>query len=143
VVELELIKLHEGNIDLLNQFLQNAGSSLQTFRYFQKRSIESIFNHLITYVLKDGNQVIGYGHLENEHNKFWLGISLIESAKGKGFGIMIINCLIESAKKIKIPVLYLAVDKVNIAAINLYKKVGFIEFENLNEQVQLMELKLG
>lgn len=79
----ELIRLNVENIDLVNQFLKNAGSSLQTFRYFQKRNIDSVHNHLVTYVLKERNQVIGYGHLENEDNRVWLGISLIESAKEK------------------------------------------------------------
>ncbi|MHA8087408.1 N-acetyltransferase family protein [Aquirufa sp. Wall-65K1] len=142
MVGIEIVALNVENIDLLNQFLSNAGSSLQTFRYFQKRSINTIQNHLITYVLKENEQVIGYGHLEREDNKVWLGISLIESAKGKGFGLMMMNSLIEAARKMDIPLLYLSVDKINLAAINLYKKVGFTEHEDLNEHVLLMELRL-
>jgi RimJ/RimL family protein N-acetyltransferase len=129
-------------MDLLNQFLKNAGSSLQTFRYFQKRSIDSVYNHLVTYILKETDQVIGYGHLENEDNRVWLGISLIESAKGKGFGLFIMNSLVESAKKMQVHTLYLSVDKINSAAINLYKKVGFIESKDLNEHVFMMEMKI-
>jgi len=138
----ELVKLNIENIDLVNQFLKNAGSSLQTFRYFQKRNIDSVHNHLVTYVLKERDQVIGYGHLENEDNRVWLGISLIESAKGKGFGLFMMNSLVESAKKMQIPTLYLSVDKINFAAINLYKKVGFWESEDLNEHVLMMEMKI-
>lgn len=52
------------------------------------------------------------------------------------------NSLVESAKKMQIPTLYLSVDKINFPAINLYKKVGFIESQDLNEHVLMMEMKI-
>lgn len=135
----EIVELNAVNIDLLNQFLTNAGSSLQTFRYFQKRSINSIDNHLITYVLKEKEQVIGYGHLERENNKVWLGISLIESAKGKGFGLMMMNSLLDFARIQQIHQVHLSVDKVNLMAIKLYEKLGFIKIDELSEKSFLMK----
>ena len=142
MVKHESLELKNANIDLTNQFLLNAGRSLKAFRYFDKRSVEKIYNHLITTVLIKGNQVIGYGHLEREIEKVWLGIALIESQLGKGYGLYLISALIVSARDMNLQTLHLSVDKVNLGAIRLYEKVGFIKIDDLNENTFLMKMEL-
>lgn len=142
MVKTEIVELKSANVNLINQFLLNAGSSLKTFRYFEKRSLETIQNHLITYVLVKENQVIGYGHLEREIDKVWLGIAISESQLGKGFGLYLMNTLVDFARKLQIKTLHLSVDKVNLGAIKLYEKVGFLKINELNENSFLMKMEL-
>jgi len=142
MVKTETLEIKTANIDLVNQFLLNAGSSLLTFRYFEKRNPEIIQSHLKTNVLIKEKKVIGYCHLEREKNKVWLGIAIVESQLGKGYGLLLINDIINSATKFHIKLLYLSVDKVNLGAIKLYEKVGFNKVNELNEISILMEMKL-
>ena len=142
MVKTEIVEVKSANVNLINQFLLNAGSSLKTFRYFEKRSLETIQNHLITYALVKEDQVIGYGHLEKEIDKVWLGIAIIESQLGKGFGFYLMNTLVDFARKLQIKTLHLSVDKVNLGAIKLYEKVGFFKIDELNENSYLMKMKL-
>ena len=52
----------------VKQFLSNAGKSLETFRYFAKRPLSAMENHLLTLLALDGNTPIGYGHLDKDEN---------------------------------------------------------------------------
>jgi RimJ/RimL family protein N-acetyltransferase len=142
MVKVETLEIITANINLIKQFLLNAGSSLQTFRYFEKRNLEIIHKHLLTNVLLKEKKVIGYGHLEMEKDKVWLGIAIVESQLGMGFGLYLMNSLIDSAKKLQIKLLYLSVDKVNIGAIKLYEKVGFFKVDELNNNSFLMKKEL-
>ena len=142
MVKIESLELKIGNISLINQFLINAGRSLETFRYFEKRSLESINSHLITYVLIKEMQVIGYGHLERENEKVWLGIAIVESQMGMGYGLYMMDSLLDFARKQQIGQVHLSADKVNIGAIKLYEKVGFINIEELSEKAFLMKKEL-
>ena len=142
MVKKEKLEIKDGNIDLLNQFITNAGVSLKTFRYFEKRNLDIIKNHLVTNILIKDRKAIGYGHLEKENNNIWLGIAIVESQLGKGYGLFLINSLIKTARKLKLEVINLSVDKVNYGAISLYEKVGFIITEEMNEKSLLMKLHL-
>lgn len=142
MVNTKTLEIKTADVNLVNQFLLNAGSSLLTFRYFEKRSPEIIQNHLKTNVLIKDKKVIGYCHLEREKDKVWLGIAIAESQLGMGFGLYLINALLNSARKLQIKLLYLSVDKVNFGAIKLYEKVGFTKVDELNENSFLMKMNL-
>lgn len=142
MVKAETVEIITANINLIKQFLLNAGSSLQTFRYFEKRNLEIIYKHLLTNVLLKEKKVIGYGHLEMEKDKVWLGIAIVESQLGMGFGLYLMHSLLDSARKLQIKQLYLSVDKVNIGAINLYEKIGFFKVDELNNNSFLMKKEL-
>lgn len=142
MVNTKTLEIKTADVNLVNQFLLNAGSSLLTFRYFEKRSPEIIQNHLKTNVLIRDEKVIGYCHLEREKDKVWLGIAIAESQLGMGFGLYLINALLNSARKLQIKLLYLSVDKVNFGAIKLYEKVGFTKVDELNENSFLMKMNL-
>lgn len=83
---MKLKRINKENISLLNNFIQNAGSSLNYFRYYNKRDFTVIKNHLVTYVIEENGNALAYGHLDKEGDLIWLGTCVIESAIGKGLG---------------------------------------------------------
>lgn len=130
---------------LLQQFIDEAGSSLQSFRYFSKRPLAVIKNHACTFLLMDENIPVAYGHLdiedeatiaancgsEEKNNKpvnktIWLGVAVSEAHVGLGLGAMMMYKLIAFAKENAIPKIRLSVDNTNTAAIKMYEKMGFI-----------------
>jgi len=129
------------NLDLKN-FINNAGNSLETFRYFNKRSVESIVNHAVTILGYFNDIPVAYGHLDKENEDIWLGICVSENYKNKGFGKLIMSELIKYGNDHKIKKIKLIVDKNNINAINLYEKFNFFIVDNFKENVYLMELNL-
>lgn len=138
----ELVSIKEiGNSDyvLLDKFLQNAGRSLSSFRYFNSRPTSVIENHLVTAVLIHNNAAVGYGHLEKVSDVIWLGIAVSENMIGKGFGKLIMSFLVTRADEMNLPHITLTVDKSNIKAIKLYTHFGFLYVRDINEHVQLMD----
>lgn len=121
----ELIRITLENCNLIRLFLDNAGDSLISFRYFNSREINIVNNHIITYLLKVNGIISGYGHLEIENDKVWLGLAVIEQQKGKGYGKYLIIHLLEFARLNNIISINLTVDISNTTAFNLYKKYGF------------------
>jgi ribosomal protein S18 acetylase RimI-like enzyme len=124
---------------VLQQFIAAAGSSIKTFRYFDKRPIEILDNHKLTLLGFVGDKPIGYGHLDDEGGKTWLGIALIEGYTGKGFGKKIMDYLLTYADESNLPEIHLAVDKDNLAAVSLYNKLNFDLVKELNDAVILMK----
>lgn len=55
----------------MKSFISNNKS--EKFRYFDKRDISVIKNHLLIIVVTDeNNQSIGYAHIDNENNEqYW------------------------------------------------------------------------
>lgn len=128
------------NKGLIPEFLNNAGSALKTFRYYEKRRIDVICNHIVTCVLMQNDITpIGYGHLDKEGNDIWLGIAVAENQIGKGLGKMIINYLLDFAIKKNLNIIKLSVDINNLQAIRLYEKVGFIIESKCNEKTYIMK----
>ena len=128
-----------GDEQLLQQFLAGAGGSLQSFRYFNSRPLSVIGNHVVTAILLHNNSAVGYGHLDKDGDKVWLGIAVAEDFKGQGLGNKIMAFLIAQAKKNKLPRIYLTVDAANINAIKLYEKFGFVFVKDINEKSIMME----
>jgi ribosomal protein S18 acetylase RimI-like enzyme len=91
------------------------------FRYFSKRKFNIIESHVYTSLYLYDDNVIGYGHIDNENNKNWLGIFISEKYRNKGIGSIIMKDLLKESMND----VYLTVDKENINAINLYNKIGF------------------
>jgi GNAT superfamily N-acetyltransferase len=130
--------------NLVKDFIVNSGNSIRTFRYFNNRSYNVICNHLVTYLLYiDSSFPIGYGHLEFEGDKLWLGIAISEKYKGCGFGSKMMRKLIEFAIEKKVLSIFLTVDIENTNAIILYQKCGFLTINHLRENIQMMRLDLS
>lgn len=139
---IDIIKIDHNNKDLVLKFHEAAGASLETFRYFDSRSFEVIENHLVTYVMVMKNAVIGYGHLDIEDDKVWLGVCIIEGHTGTGYGRKMMEALISKARRSSVEEINLSVDKENNPAVTMYGMLGF-EVTNENEKVYFMKLNLG
>jgi RimJ/RimL family protein N-acetyltransferase len=131
--------IDSGDTRLLETFLNNAGKSLNLFRYYERRQITIISQHLVTCILTEDQKPVGYGHLDVENNKVWLGIALIDSSCGQGYGKRIMKYLIDFALTKRLSTINLTVDKNNIVAISLYKSFGFIVLDEINEKSVLMK----
>lgn len=133
------IKINDS--ESLKEFLNNIGDSEISFRYFKNRDIDVINNHLLTCLLYENSIPIAYAHLDEENGKVWLGIAVIENKKGKGFGNMLMQHLINFATEQNLNEIYLTVDLQNINAIKLYQKYHF-EIESKKNEYYLMKLIL-
>jgi hypothetical protein len=82
---LNILEITENNICLLKDFIYN-NKLPNTFRYFNKRTIDVIKNHLITIILLDNELTLGYAHIDFDDNKYWFGICILENYQGMGNG---------------------------------------------------------
>ncbi|NEN23432.1 GNAT family N-acetyltransferase [Cryomorpha ignava] len=138
-----LIFDNPGTADI-SAFLNNAGNSVNSFRYFDKRPLSIIENHLVTCLIRDeAHNYVGYGHLDKDGDTVWLGIAVAEETRGKGLGKMIMSFLVKRAKDLSVESVQLSVDKTNTPAIHLYLSFGFAQAGLLNEKVQLMKLTIA
>lgn len=136
-------RINAGDTSQLDQFILSAGSSLDTFRYFQNRPYSVLENHLVTCLLMDENTPVGYGHLDKDSDTVWLGIAIAEGFEGIGLGKSIMDFLVYHAKSNRLSKVKLTVDDGNIAAISLYKKFGFVSLGTLKKHCLLMELEFS
>ncbi len=119
-----IVEITENNNNLLQDFISN-NKLPNTFRYFNKRTIDVIKNHLITIILLDNELPVGYAHIDFDDNKYWFGICILENYQGMGNGKKMMEYIFNNEKIKNIENIYLTVDKININAINLYKKFKF------------------
>ena len=128
---MEFLKISTKNdLQILFKFIDSLKEEKKTFKYFDKREIEIVQKHELTYLLLEiKNEVIAYGHIEKEENYYWLGIVVPKKHQSKGNGILMMNKLIKESKALKIPKIVLSVGKTNKKAINLYNKMGFSIFK--------------
>ena len=63
------------------------------FRYFDFRDERCFDNHLYHAILSDPDPV-GYGHLDYEDGKVWLGMCVFDACVGKGYCKTIFNTLL-------------------------------------------------
>jgi ribosomal protein S18 acetylase RimI-like enzyme len=122
----DFVQVKYPDTTLLQKFIDEAGSSLQSFRYFSKRSLETIKNHACTFLLMNEDTPVAYGHLDNEDGVVWLGVAVSEAHIGLGLGAMMMYKLIDFAKENAIPKIKLSVDNTNTAAIKMYEKLSFV-----------------
>lgn len=135
------VQLHSGNYEHLHLFLKDAGDSLDSFRYFDKRPISIVLNHLYCGLFFIEGEAVAYGHLEKESEIVWLGIAVKANLKGQGLGKKMIEHLVQKARELKLKRVRLSVDNENISAIFLYKKYNF-ELLEKKDTISFYELKL-
>ena len=133
-MEVLRIKNISSDLKLLHHFISNLGEAKLNFRYFDKREMSAIQNHLVTLLVMNDDIPVGYGHLDQENGNIWLGISVNPDFQGKGIANTIMTELISDAKKNSIKIIQLTVDKENITAQKLYEKFKFKKIE-LSENV--------
>ncbi|HLG03996.1 MAG TPA: GNAT family N-acetyltransferase [Bacteroidia bacterium] len=137
---MKFIRITKSNTHLLQKFLDRAGSSLETFRYFAKRPLTVVENHVATWVIEEHGHIEAYGHLDKEGETVWLGIAVTEIARGKGFGRHMMRRLMESVEALGLRRVKLSVDNINGPAIKLYRESGF-ELIEQKETLSFFEYK--
>ena len=121
-----IVEINENNNYLITKFLNNNIPS--TFRYFNKRTIDVIKNHIITIILIVDNLPVGYAHIDYD-DKYWFGICILHEYQGKGYGKKIMQYIFNNEKIKTIDKIYLTVDKINTIAIKLYTNFGFYNID--------------
>ena len=125
-----ILEITETNKEILDSFISD-NILPNTFRYFDKRTSDVIKNHLITILLMDSKFPVGYAHIDFDDNNYWFGICILDKYQGKGYGKQMIEYLFNHEKIKTIDEIYLTVDKINVNAIELYKRY---KFYNINEK---------
>lgn len=126
----EIIEIDTFNINLLKEFIDN--KLPDTFRYFNKRNLKCIENHILTIIILENKKTIGYAHIDYD-KKYWLGICILQDYQSKGYGTKIMDYIFNHKKIEKIKEIFLSVDVNNNKAIILYNKYNFniVEKNNL------------
>lgn len=121
------IKNNQDDLLLLKKFINNLGElSLKHFRYFNKRKLNIIEQHLLTVILIDEEcEPVCYGHLDIEKDVIWLGICVSDYKVGLGYGSLVMEYIIEHSKNNNVKEVSLTVDVDNLLALELFKKFGF------------------
>lgn len=112
----------------IDAFIELAGASLETFRYFQDRDpVDAISSHLMTVIGFDGDAPIAYGHLDQDREgHVWLGLCVATPYQRRGHGHRIMRALMSHADHGNLDV-KLTVDDTNVVARRLYERYGFDE----------------
>ena len=130
-----MIFIKDPKIEQISNFFESNKSGQKFFRYYHKRPFSVIKNHLITLLLKEDDEIIGYGHLDLENKNVWLGIMVADKCVGKGIGGSIISELL----KYHNGEINLSVDDNNYKAISLYKKFNFFEKDKKNNIIIMLK----
>lgn len=121
--------IYSPKLEDINLFFNENQKNQKTFRYFKTREFDILKNHKKTILIVNNKNYLGYGHLDVEHDKIWLGIMVCDKCNGLGIGNKIMKELLSDVYDD----IFLTVDKNNLIAINLYNKYEFNlieEFEN-------------
>lgn len=122
---MEKIDIISQNSNILKTFIDSLDQEIETFRYFNKRGLDAIKNHVYTCLLLYDNEPIAYGHLDKELDNIWLGIVVKKEFQGKGISKKMMTLLLNKASALNLKAIQLSVDIDNKKAIFLYKKYGF------------------
>ena len=132
-------RINKENVHLVNGFLAVLGDGAASFRYFAKRPVETVFNHLLTVVLlNDEESPVAYGHLDKEGANLWLGIAVAQNMQGAGLGRKMLHYLIDYARTEKETSITLTVDKNNTKAIQLYEANDFVRTTDKDHYYQYL-----
>jgi GNAT superfamily N-acetyltransferase len=134
---MEVVTITKENISLLENFIKENTFPL-TFRYFNKRDISCVENHILTVLVKMDGKYVAYSHIDKEGDNYWFGICVIDNYRNKGIGKYLMQYIFT---KDNFPIIKLTVDKENFSAIHLYEKFGFLIKEDKISYFLMMRSK--
>ena len=121
---MKLIYINETNKILLNDFLEKNNSNF--FRYYEKRDLTIIKNHVFTVILKnDEDDTVGYAHIDHENDIYWVALCVLHDYQQNGYGKYLLDNVHDCAVNKNIETLHLSVDVDNMIALNIYLKKGY------------------
>jgi len=146
---MSIINIDKNNIFLVKNFIKELSNNeaSKTFRYFSKRTIDVLQNHVLTFILTNDknneNEIIGYAHLDKETSDtidtIWFGVCILDKYQGKGYGKLLMEKVLEEVKTKNIKKIKLSVDEKNSKAYLMYKKYGF---ETIKEKDGIIYMEL-
>lgn len=87
----------------------------------------------LAYLLKKNDQYIGYGQILLIDDKYYVvNFGVVEEYRRKGYGKKFLNVLLIKAQSYGLDEIYIKVDKSNQVALDLYTKLGFRFFKEIN-----------
>ncbi|SEF47239.1 Acetyltransferase (GNAT) family protein [Caloramator fervidus] len=133
VQKMQINKEEKIRVELQNKiFSNNLDRRELTLKEILQEEKRKEFIEDLCYFLKYNDEYIGYGQIINSSEGFYLiNFGIIPEFRGKGYAKYFLNQLILKAKEFGVKDLYLKVENNNEKAINLYKKIGFIEVFNV------------
>ncbi|HOI59779.1 MAG TPA: GNAT family protein [Candidatus Pacearchaeota archaeon] len=130
----DLLELYNSLVDEKSYTVAAKKLTLGDEKIFIKESLKKIEKgDAIFLVAEYADRVIGIASITKEDSKLMnhrgdFGIILSKEIRGEGVGTELMECVIKEAKKfLKIKIVTLHVFEENIVAINLYKKLDFIQ----------------
>ncbi len=126
-IEGRMLRIGTKDAQVLDRFLGSLGEELESFRYFNTRAYDVLKNHVYTCLLYVQQKAVGYGHLDQEDDRIWIGIVIKKEWQGHGLGFKMMNHLLDKASELGLVSVHLSVDIVNKKAFDLYRKLGFTE----------------
>lgn len=143
------IKISKMNIDDLNIIKNNLLTDFDNFWTFDilKNELES--KNSLYFVAKLNDEIIGFAGIKIILDECELmNIVTKKSYRKNGIGNLLLNSIINEARKLKLIKINLEVSNTNLTAINLYEKTGFTKvglrnkyYNNENSAI-LMSLNL-
>ncbi|MCX7695824.1 MAG: GNAT family N-acetyltransferase [Caloramator sp.] len=134
VLNIDINKNMDLRIDIQNSIFNSNDRKRRPIdkNYLYKELNSRYFLKDYCYMLYKNNRPIGYGQVIKDNSLYYLvNFGIIEEYRGRGYAYLFLNYILNDIKRKKeIKLLQLNVDNNNICAINLYKKVGFIEIDN-------------
>jgi len=90
----------------------------------------------VSLTVKERDEIAGFViGLTNRHNGMKIGhivtIDVLPNHRRKGIGMALIGSIEQEFKRMGVKVCYLEVREGNLAAMRLYRKAGYVEFERL------------
>lgn len=88
------------------------------------------------FILQDNGVDVGYAQLVSEEN--WMKLEkiyLAPIAQGRGYGLYLLNQLIDHARNLSYTTMQLQVNRANTKAVEFYKKFGFVIIEERDFEV--------
>lgn len=109
------------NLEMFQTIFQNEIKDLAHYMSHKYPSREAI----IWKSLNIDEKSIGCYWIEHEDNHFYLGMFIRENERGRGYGKITLQEIIDQAIELNLKELYLNVRETNLHAISLYESFGF------------------
>lgn len=85
-------------------------------------------NNFGVFICKSDGQAIGYGQVIYSNGEYTIvNLGILKSYRQRGYGEILLKCLIDLCYNNSIKYVYIKVERKNISALSLYKKIGFKE----------------
>lgn len=105
---------------------------------WSKRQIATLLeaSDSVSLTVRENDEIVGFViGMANQYDELRIGhivtIDVLPKYRRRGVGLTLLRSVEEEFKKVGVKVCYLEVREDNVAAMRLYRKAGYVEFERL------------